>query len=452
MLNKKDFLKYASTLAFPIMIQNLISTLVNIADTVMLGYVSQTAMSASSLANQYTFILFCLYYGMATGTSVLCAQYWGKGDQKTVEKILGLAERCTLIISLIFFLISFSMPTTVMKIFTDNPDTIAAGSEYLRVLSFSLMFMGFSQVFMSALRSIGKIMLPSVTYIVSLCVNVLCNATFIFGLFGLPKLGVTGVALGTVIARIAEVLICLIYSLNKSNVRFRIKYFFAKSGILFQIRRNCSLRAVITTSSTRLCQGSAFAAILGHIGNDMVAANAVAVMVVNIGAIACRGFANATTIIISQELGKNHIDTAREYGKRMLRITIIVSLIGCAVILAIRPLILDFYRDKLTETAIYYLGVFIIMTTWRLVGEGINTCLICGCFRGGGDSRFGMIVDSIFMWLVAVPLTFLAAYVFKLPPIWVYFVMSLDELEKMPVVFIHYFRRKWLTNITRDFD
>ena len=140
MLNKKDFLKYASTLAFPIMIQNLISTLVNIADTVMLGYVSQTAMSASSLANQYTFVLFCIYYGMATGTSVLCAQYWGKGDQKTVEKILGLAERCTLIISLIFFLISFSMPTTVMKIFTDNPDTIAAGSEYLRVLSFSLMF------------------------------------------------------------------------------------------------------------------------------------------------------------------------------------------------------------------------------------------------------------------------------------------------------------------------
>ena len=127
MLNKKDFLKYASTLAFPIMIQNLISTLVNIADTVMLGYVSQTAMSASSLANQYTFILFCLYYGMATGTSVLCAQYWGKGDKKTVEKILGLAERCTLIISLVFFLISFSMPTTVMKIFTDNVYGILSG-------------------------------------------------------------------------------------------------------------------------------------------------------------------------------------------------------------------------------------------------------------------------------------------------------------------------------------
>ena len=449
MLNKKDFLKYASTLAFPIMIQNLISTLVNIADTVMLGYVSQTAMSASSLANQYTFVLFCIYYGMATGTSVLCAQYWGKGDKKTVEKILGLAERCTLIISLIFFLISFSMPTTVMKIFTDNPDTIAAGSEYLRVLSFSLMFMGFSQVFMSALRSIGKIMLPSVTYIVSLCVNVLCNATFIFGLFGLPKLGVTGVALGTVIARIAEVLICLIYSLNKSNVRFRIKYFFAKSGILFQDFMKIATPAVINDLVWSFAS-SAFAAILGHIGNDMVAANAVAVMVVNIGAIACRGFANATTIIISQELGKNHIDTAREYGKRMLRITIIVSLIGCAVILAIRPLILDFYRDKLSETAISYLGTIMLMTTWRLVGEGVNTCLICGCFRGGGDTKFGMIADTVFMWLVALPLVWLAAYVWKLPPLWVYFFISIDELEKLPAVLIHYKRYKWLKNITRE--
>ena len=270
-------------------------------------------------------------------------------------------------------------------------------------------------------------------------------------MFGLPKLGVTGVALGTVIARIAEVLICLIYSLNSSDVRFRIKYFFAKSGILFRDFMKIASPAVINDVVWSFAS-SAFAAILGHIGDDMVAANAVAVMVVNIGAIACRGFANATTIIISQELGKDHKDTAREYGKRMLRITIIVSLIGCAVILAVRPMILDFYRDKLTEKAIYYLGIFIVMTTWRLVGEGINTCLICGCFRGGGDSRFGMIVDSIFMLLVAVPLTFLAAYVLKLPPVWVYFIMTLDEFEKMPVVFIHYFRNKWLTNITRDFD
>ena len=249
-------------------------------------------------------------------------------------------------------------------------------------------------------------------------------------------------------------LVCLDFRslvLHSSDVRFRIKYFFAKAGVLFQDFMKIATPAVINDVVWSLAT-SAFAAILGHIGDDMVAANAVAVMVVNIGAIACRGFSNATTIIVSQELGKNGVDTAREYGKRMLRITIVVSLIGCGVILAIRPVILNFYRDKLTETAIYYLGVFIIMTTWRLIGESINTCLICGCFRGGGDTRFGMITDTIFMWLVAVPLTYLAAYVFKLPPIWVYFVMTLDEFEKMPVVFVHYIRGKWLTNITRDFE
>ena len=181
-----------------------------------------------------------------------------------------------------------------------------------------------------------------------------------------------------------------------------------------------------------------------------MAANAVAVMVVNIGAIACRGFANATTIIISQTLGQNKLEEAKEYGRRMLWITTAVSLAGCVIILAIRPFIVDFYRDKLSETAVSYLSLIMVMTTWRLVGEAINTCLICGCFRGGGDARFGMIMDLVFMWLVAVPLMAIAAYVLKLSPMWVYFVMTLDEFEKMPVVFLHYRKYKWLKNITRE--
>ena len=141
MLNKRDFFRYASKLAFPIMLQNLISTLVNMADTVMLGYVSQTAMSASSLANQFTVVLFCLYYGLSIGTSVLCAQYFGKGDKQTVEKILGMAEFLSIIISLVFFAISFTFPDVIMKIFTNSTETITVGTRYLRVISFSFMFM-----------------------------------------------------------------------------------------------------------------------------------------------------------------------------------------------------------------------------------------------------------------------------------------------------------------------
>ena len=448
-LDRKQFLLYALKLAFPIMIQNLISTLVNSADTIMLGYVSQTAMAASSLANQYTFVLFCFYYGLGIGTSVLCAQYFGKGDKQTVERIIGLAARVAILISLLFFAFSFFAPEAIMKIFSDSPQTIKEGAAYLKVLSFSFVFMGFSQVFVSALRSVGKIVFPSALYVVSLLVNMMMNAAFIFGLFGLPRLGVVGVALGTVSARAVEVILCFVYSAAGKDIKFRLKNLFRRSGVLFKDFLKISAPSVVNDLMWGMA-ATTCTAILGHIGDDMVAANAVAVMVVNMGAIVCRGFSNATTIIVSQTLGENRMEDTKVYAKRILWLTVIVSLLGCCVILAIRPFMVQFYRDKLTETAIYYLGIIMIMTTWRLVGEGINTCLICGCFRGGGDAKFGMVVDTVFMWGVSVPLMAIAAYVLKLPPVWVYFVMTLDEFEKMPVVFAHYFKFKWMKNITRD--
>lgn len=379
----------------------------------------------------------------------MCAQYWGKGDKQTVEKILGLASRVVILISLIFFSISFFFPGAIMRLFTSSPETIHEGIRYLRVLSFSFIFMGFSQIFVSALRSVGKVVFPSVIYVVSLLVNVLLNATFIFGLFGLPKLGVIGVALGTVSARVVEAVMCIVYSAVSRDVKIKLENLFRSSGVLFKDFIKISAPAVINDLVWGVA-ASTFTAILGHIGDDMVAANAVAVMVVNMGAIVCRGFANATTIIVSQTLGENRMEDTKVYASRMLRLTFVVSLLGCGVILAIRPLMLRFYSDKLTPTALSYLGILMIMTTWRLVGEAVNTCLICGCFRGGGDSKFGMILDTIFMWGVAVPLMAVAAYVLKLPPIWVYFVMTLDELEKMPFIFIHYFKHKWMKNITRD--
>lgn len=449
LLGRTEFLRMAARLAMPIMIQNLISTMVNSADTVMLGYVSQTAMSAAALANQFTFVLFCVYFGLSAGTSVLCAQYWGKGDGQTVERIIGLSAGITIAISLLFFTVSFFAPGVVMGIFTQSPETVEIGIRYLRILSVSFVFMGFSQIYFSALRAVGRVVFPSAAYLVSLVVNVVLNAAFIFGLCGLPRMGVAGVALGTVIARVTEAVMCLVYSARSRDVRFRVKYLFSDAGVLFGDFLKISLPSVANEAVWSMAV-SVFSAILGHIGDDMVAANAVAVMVVNVGAIACRGFANATTIIVSQELGGSRLDAAKDYSARMLRLTLAVSLLGCGVILALRPVMLVFYADKLSATALSYLGMLMVMNTWRLVGEGINTCLICGCFRGGGDTRYGMIMDAIFMWGVAVPLMAAAAYWWKLPPLWVYFVMTLDEYEKMPFLFAHYLKYGWMKNITRD--
>ena len=451
-LTKGPILKTLTKLALPIMASSFLGTLYNITDMAWIGLLGSKAVAGVGVGGMFTWLSQGLASMARMGGQVKVAQSLGRGEKEKAHGFAQTAVQLSTFMGLAYAILCLIFVRQMVGFFKLNdPEAVSAALSYTKIACGLIVFSFLTVTLTGIYTAQGDSKTPFLANLVGLVTNMILDAVLILGPGPFPKLGVTGGALGTVIARIAEVLICLIYSLNSSDVRFRIKYFFAKSGILFRDFMKIASPAVINDVVWSFAS-SAFAAILGHIGDDMVAANAVAVMVVNIGAIACRGFANATTIIISQELGKDQIDTAGEYGKRMLRITLAVSLIGCVIILAIRPLILDFYRDKLTETALSYLSIFIIMTTWRLVGEGINTCLICGCFRGGGDSRFGMIVDSIFMWLVAVPATFLAAYVFKLPPVWVYFVMTLDEFEKMPVVFIHYFRKKWLTNITRDFD
>lgn len=448
-LGRKAFFKMAVTIAMPIMVQNLISTLVGSADTIMLGYVSQNAMAASSLANQLQLILSMAFFGLTAGASVLTAQYWGKKDYTTIERVMGLAMRIAMSIVLLFFVAAFCFPSAVMRCFTTEKPIIEEGSRYLRIISFSYLFMGFSQIYLAVQRSIERVLLPTVTYVVSLTLNVAINAIFIFGLFGLPRLGLVGVALGTVTARFVECIICIVHSMRSKIVRFRLRYLFAKAGVLVKDFLKLSIPSLINDVAWSTAF-SMFSVIIGHLGSDAVAANAVAIMALNIGAVVTRGFANATTIIIGKTLGENHIAGAKIYARRMVWLTSIFGLLGGLVIIGIRPIILSLYADKLTETALSYLSAMLYMQSYHLWGEGMNTCWICGCFRGGGDSRFGMILDTTFMWCVAVPLMALAAFVLKLPVTGVYFVMCLDEFEKMLPCYLHYRRFSWLKNITRD--
>lgn len=448
-LPRKDFFLMACTIALPIMVQNLISTLVNTADTVMLGYVSQEAMAASSLAANVHTVMWTAFYGFTTGAAVLGAQYWGKKDLSAIEQVLGLTIRFCVGVGLAAFLVSFLMPARIMSLFTSDPLLISEGAKYLKLVSFSFLFESFSTGYFAILRSTEKVMLPSITFVASLGINVLMNATFIFGFFGLPKLGIAGVAMGTVSARAFEVAVCVIHSLLSRDLHFRIQYVFSSTGILLHDFLELGLPACFNDIAWGLAS-SMFSVILGHMGSDTVAANAVAAMALNIGAIVSRGFANATTIIVGKVLGTGDLETAKTYSGRMLFITVVFSCLGGLVMLAIRPLLTDIYSDKLTQTAVFYLGIMLAMQAYRIVGEGINTCLICGCFRAGGDSKFGAVVDSLCMWLIAVPAMAAAAYLFKLPVLGVYFVMCLDEFEKMPFVIHHYRKFNWLHNITRE--
>ena len=440
----KDILR----LAVPIVLQNIVTTAVNSADVIMLGFVGQDALSAGSLANQVMFILNLVYTGISSGVIMLAAQYWGKKDTKTIEHIMGIGMQLSMFISSMFFIMAFFFPHILMRIFTNDINLITAGIPYLRMVSFSYLFMSFSQVYLCAMRSIERVNFSTVTNAVALILNIILNAVFIFGLFGAPKLGIIGVALATVIARGVEFTICVIDNFIPKAIHFHIKNVLEVNKILFFDFMKYSLPAF----GNEIVWGVAFSmysVIMGHLNSDIVAANAVVVVARNLGTVACFGIADAGAIILGKSIGSGNTDTIKSDSSRFVKITSISAILGGIVIFLLRPVF--FSMTDLTPTAQSYLSIMLFINMYYIVGQAFNTAMICGVFRSGGDSKWGFFCDILDMWCYSVPLGFISAFVLKLPPMWVYFLICTDEFVKIPFVYKHYKSYKWLKNITRDF-
>ena len=440
----KDILR----LAVPIVLQNIVTTAVNSADVIMLGFVGQDALSAGSLANQVMFILNLVYTGISSGVIMLAAQYWGKKDTKTIEHIMGIGMQLSMFISSMFFIMAFFFPHILMRIFTNDINLITAGIPYLRMVSFSYLFMSFSQVYLCAMRSIERVHFSTVTNAVALILNIIFNAVFIFGLFGAPKLGILGVALATVIARGVEFTICVIDNFIPKAIHFHIKNILEVNKILFFDFMKYSLPAF----GNEIVWGVAFSmysVIMGHLDSDIVAANAVVVVARNLGTVACFGIADAGAIILGKSIGSGNTDTIKSDSSHFVKITSMSAVVGGIVIFLLRPVF--FTMADLTPTAQSYLSIMLFINMYYIVGQAFNTAMICGVFRSGGDSKWGFFCDIIDMWCYSVPLGFISAFVLKLPPMWVYFLICTDEFVKIPFVYKHYKSYKWLKNITRDF-
>ncbi len=434
-------------LTLPIVIQNLLSAAVSSADVVMLNYVGQSAISAVSLAAQYTNILFMVYYGLGTGATMLCAQYYGKKDLQAIRVIEGIALRFSLGLSVLFALLVLCCPQMMMKLFTDDAELIALGASYLRVMSVAYLCWGVTEVYLSILRSIGRVKISMALNILAFSLNILLNAVFIFGLFGAPKLGVLGVAAATAISRLAELGVCIAVSLLNREVKLNPLYMFIKNKLLL----GDFLRLALPALANDVVWGAAFSmysVILGHLGNDAVAANSLVTVVRNFGTTFCFGVASGSSILLGNIIGQNRMEEAKACAKRAMRMTVVSGIAGGLVILCITPLVLRF--ADLTETAMHYLKFMLLINSYYVLGAAVNTTLIAGVFRAGGDSRFGFICDTIDMWCYAVPLGFLAAFVFRLPVLWVYFLLCTDEFVKWPWVIRRYKSGRWLKNITRE--
>lgn len=446
---RKEFFSQIVKLTMPIVIQNLLSAAVSSADVVMLNSVGQSAISAVSLASQYAHILFMFFYGLGTGVTMLGAQYWGKKDVHAIELTEGIALRFAILVSTAFLGLAVCFPTTLMRIFTNDPELISLGSTYLRIVCFSYVFWSVSEVYLSALRSVERVTISTALNALALGLNVTLNAVFIYGLFGAPKLGVAGVALATSISRAIQLLCCLFVSSRSKDVKMRFSYIFVHNKVLFKDFIHLSMPAVLND----LVWGVAFSTysvILGHLGSDMVAANSIVVVIRNFATTFCFALGSASTIWLGKEIGQGNMKGADKDASRLLWLTVAAGIIGGIFVLLISPFILKYV--SLTDQAMHYLKYMLMINGYYVLGTAVNTTLIAGVFRAGGDSKFGLKCDIVDMWCYAVPLGFISAFVLKLPHLVVYFLLCTDEFVKWPWVIRRYRSKKWLNNITKDYE
>lgn len=434
-------------LTLPIVIQNLLSAAVASADVIMLNFVGQSAISAVSLAVQYTNILFSVFFGLGTGTTLLCAQYYGKKDYQAIHVIEGIALRFSVGLSAVVALLAFLCPGQMMRIFTNDTELIALGVPYLRIMGMGYLCWSIAEIYLAVLRSVGRVTVCMALNIVTFALNIILNAIFIFGLFHMPRLGVVGVAIATTASRVVELLGCIVVSLCSRQVKLRLRYMFVSNKLLL----GDFIRIAVPALANDVVWGTAFSmysVILGHLGSDAVAANSIGMVVRNFGTTFCFGVASGCSILLGNIIGENKMDEARVCARQAMRLTIVTGIFGGVLILISTPFVLRFM--DLTETAAHYLKYMLLINSYYVMGAAVNTTLIGGVFRAGGDTKFGFICDSIDMWCYAVPLGFLAAFVFKLPVMWVYFLLCTDEFVKWPWVIRHYRSEKWLRNITRE--
>ena len=448
---KRAFYKKALMVTLPIALQNLMDAAVNSADVIMLSFVSQSALAASSLAGQIAFVLFNLIYGVSSGAAVLAAQYWGKGDRRTVERVLGLSLRTAILVSALFSAAAFLAPWALMQLFTDDPALIEEGVRYLLAVGASYVLGGFASVYLSVMRSVGRVRMSAAIHCSAVFMNVVLNACFIFGWGPFPELGIVGVGLATSITRAVEVAFCVLDGTRCREIRLRVRDLVARGGELMRD----FIRFAIPAAANDIIWGLAFSvysAILGHLSSDIVAANSVASVVRNLGTAFCFGTASSAAIMLGNVMGEGRLKEARVYATRFAGLAVWTALAGGVAILCMRPVVMQFMHLYVTVTDVVRaeLSTMLYINAYYILGMSVNTMLICGIFRAGGDVKYGLVCDIIAMWGYAVPVGLLCAFVLKLPEMWVYFILCLDEFVKMPVNIWHYKKRGWLRNITRE--
>ena len=443
----KPFYRNVVRVALPIALQSILTQVVEASDSLMLGVLSQDALSAISLATQVHFVLNMIFISINVVISTMAAQYWGKGDRVTVEKVFGFSMRLSVLISLLFFAAATFAPHLLMAFFTNDPEIAPLGIEYLRIAGVSYLLLGISQPCLSVFKNTGRVTTSSVFSSIAVVLNLILNALLIYGLLGFPALGIRGAALATVISRGVETVLALIVAFGSKKCTFRFRFFFRDDKpVRKQFLR--LLPGILGNMAVWGVGQTVFSAIIGHLGSDLIAANSLASIIRRLAACFSAGIGNGSAVIVGHELGQDHLALAKLYSKKLMGLSLLVGVASGAALFFLIPVIIRLSSVSLSPESQEYLRYMLYFCCIYVLSKAANGVFVHGCFYAGGDMKFGLICDAINLWGFIIPVGLLLAFVFHVPPLLVYIFLNMDEIVKIPAEIIHYRKYGWLRNIT----
>ena len=449
MIREKQFYRLFFGLTMSLALQNLLTFGVNLLDTVMLGRYSQAAMGGVSLCNQFQFLLQMLVSGAGEGAVVLGAQYWGRGDLKPIPHIIGAALRFGGGMAVGLFALALAVPETLLGLLSSDAAVVEQGVAYMRIICFTYVIFTLTNILVASLRSIGVVKIGYMISFSTLCINGILNYCLIYGNLGFPELGVRGAAIATLVSRCVELLIVAVYlKFFERRLHLRVRSLVRMDKSYLKDYAHISLPVLVNQALWGVAQ-MVQTGILGHLGGDVTAANAIAVQVYQVLSVVSYGAASAAAILVGKTVGSGQKEQLRQLVSTLERMFLLLGIAAGAAIWAVRGPVLALFGGTLTQQASQLAMSFMAVLAVTTVGTSYQMACDNGIIRGGGDTAFSAKMNLVSMWLILVPVAAAAAFWWNAPPTVVFFLLKGDQLYKILPVALRLHSWKWVRVVTR---
>ena len=444
-LKDRAFIRELLVIAIPISFQQLINASLNMIDVIMVGQLGETSIAALGLSNQIFFVLILILFGATSGMSIFTAQFWGKQEIEPIRKVLGMSLILSISVAFIFTLAATLMPEIILGLYTKDAEVIRLGSSYLRIVGFTYIPIAIATSYIAILRSIQLVRLTVVATVSALIFKTILGYGLIFGIGGLPALGVRGAAIGTASGWTLELVLLLIFIYTQKTPLAANPLTFFSFDKPFFTRVITTVMPAVANEMFWSLGITTYNAIYAHIGTDSIAAINVNATIEELGFVIFLGLGNACAVIVGNRIGAGRKDEAYEIVRRVIILGMIFAVLVGLVIILLREAVVGLYDlSPSGENNVRWLLLVMASTLWIRM---FNFSTFIGALRAGGDTRFALIMEICSIWLIGVPAAYVGAFVLHLPVYLVYLMVMLEEVAKAFVSSWRFRSRKWIHDL-----